>query len=369
MTMDIYERIEKIAKQITAGELELDEKKLRNAINEEVKELLPENFLEDFTILPSSHSDFDKEIKVASLKDISPRVFRALSVGRNIYDNVCFSRQSLMNMGVIGLLKGDDPEKIKSRSIRLSAVQHVHFSCPDCGNADVYTIDMNAKTLSPREEANHACPARELKHDWQGITLPVPSGRVVIANDLRDVVKGGRKSLDEQEKAYAKQFGMSYFSIDSKLGSYVNNVLMRDNGILYIYVGNSSPTIYKDDKSIVAGYNLESMEELLYDDPDNEELKSDFETLSSMQALDSVTTDLWAINFMDYDVFVENCHENGQNPEMLLDDLDAIVTDVPSQSITLPGSIYEDEHNIHDRSILFKLSMLPENKPIKLPTP
>lgn len=125
------------------------------------------------------------------------------------------------------------------------------------------------------------------------LMLGVPSGKIVFANDLRELVAVGDDSGELNSQAGQKQFSEAFIRA----------------GLVYVFVGNSCPSVQRDGDGLKVGsFYLENEEELT--DEEYEAAEAAMDALS----LGSICTDLWAYNAMDYDYFHERMKRCGIDP-------------------------------------------------------
>jgi hypothetical protein len=149
------------------------------------------------------------------------------------------------------------------------------------------------------------------------ITLAVPSGRIIVTDDLRPV-------YDWRDARRKDPPGMAGYN--SALGQAQATWAMAAQGCAYGPVGNTSPGLYRTGDGTYAIASLD-----YHPDTDQEVLPAGWQPLAS------VCTDLWAYSVADY----EDWLSRGGNPaEMGWSDT---VVDV------LPG-YYELTHHTGERS-------------------
>lgn len=151
----------------------------------------------------------------------------------------------------------------------LSSILGLYHECNWCGERQKVTLgDDNVLRV------DKPCPSEN------GITtvieLHVPSGRIIVDDDLRPIYDADMDDLD-----YNTALGQ---------GKYVE--AMAEVGCAYGPVGNSCPSLYRtgDGTYVIAnsGYDQETDDEIPFDG----------------EALASVCTDLWAYSIADYDDWV-----------------------------------------------------------------
>ena len=187
-----------------------------------------------------------------------------------------------------------------------------HFNmeeyCFECGKRYKLIPDIKTKTFNPLTYSSKDKKMIELdnciKANSNGqfsFIHSVPSGKISFANDLRELfTKEELKNIDS-EVSLRSGFDNS---INSTYGQELNSVISSELGLVYIQVGNTSPSIYYDKKNklITAKY------EYLYDKDKQEEI--DTKTKSEIKK-GYICTDLWAVCAMDHSLLVKKAKEHG----------------------------------------------------------
>ena len=186
--------------------------------------------------------------------------------------------------------------------------------CNYCDDFISVIYDFENKIFRPSDyfmDSGRECPvvSKEKKDKFiYKFDLSVPSKKLVFINDIRVVF-----DVEEEEDLS--------ISINSAYGKKVLCEEYVKNGMAYFCVGNSSPTIYQNDKGIII-------------DPENVKLKYDYEKECFKKPNDYIDrgyicTDLWAVCMADYDDFVKRCEQKGIN----IKDLSVVVVDIPKDKI------------------------------------
>lgn len=171
-------------------------------------------------------------------------------------------------------------------------------------------------------------------------TISLPSGKLVFANDLREMLP---EDADEQSDKYIIEKSGYYNTINSLYGQELHTDFWLSLGLIYISTGNTSPTIFKDTKT----NTISAKHETIYDRENDEDVDN---TTENEVEVGSVCTDVWAVCAMDYSVFsalINNQDsDEGDDADDDLDESDYIEcsVDVPPGDYTL--TIYRrDAHN------------------------
>jgi hypothetical protein len=142
----------------------------------------------------------------------------------------------------------------------------------------------------------------------QSLKIKIPSGKLVIANDLRFLLKE-----DEDEE---------YRSVNSYLGRVNNSKYYSDShGCIYYQLGNESPSIFKHLKKD----SLTLKSETLFDNEKDNEVKN---YTSDEVNCGYVCTDLWAFMAMDFDDFTSHCESLDFVVDEIVSDFDVTVVDM-----------------------------------------
>lgn len=189
----------------------------------------------------------------------------------------------------------------------VSACSTTRLTCNECGESVRFRFDSDTLVCSPIDEER--C-SYEHTDKTQSIQLDIPSGKVVIVNDMRRIV-------GEDEHAIAEYFqdgGLSYPSIASRHGRILNTEYWATRNIMYFQAGNSSyDYVWNPETNTMTFMNGE-------EEPDN--------------TLGTISTNLWAVQAMDHDLFSEYCIEQSIDVEDALTSIDGHVVGVPKGTYT-----------------------------------
>lgn len=197
---------------------------------------------------------------------------------------------------------GDGTQVNVSASLSEPYVFGLALRCGACDERPAFKVNGNVVTV------REPCPYPDGMTSV--ITLAVPSGRIVVTDDLRPV-------YDWDDRGMA--------SYNSALGQHQAIEAMARAGCAYGPVGNSSPGLYRTGASnyVIAG--------LAYDEESGTEVLPE-----GWEALAGIITDLWAYSIADYEDWVSR----GGDPESL--GWGDTVVDLP------PGT-YEFTHHTGER--------------------
>ena len=162
--------------------------------------------------------------------------------------------------------------------------------CPLCGEDIAW--ETNGSILRIASE----CPYPEgAVYSWE---LNVPSGKIVVANDLRD-----------------KFIIMEDFNVNALEGCIQTSFKYSSVGMSHGYVGNSCPGVHKkSDSEFLVGNFYEPDEDDDDEDDEDGKYKSGLDhEFEGTKQVASICTDLWWYSIVDYDQFVERYGEPKDN--------------------------------------------------------
>lgn len=150
------------------------------------------------------------------------------------------------------------------------------YACPVCTQPLKLGFDGTGITV-----LNDPCPYPDgLVTEWE---LNVPSGKIVVANDLRDWFPS-----DEDH------------DVNSMLGTHLTTLGYAEVGMSHGFVGNTCPDVYRDgeDRFVVGSYRDEIW------DAEDREYRPNPEPCPWGKKVADVCTDLWWYSIVDYDEFL-----------------------------------------------------------------
>lgn len=169
----------------------------------------------------------------------------------------------------------------------------VGLSCKTCGSSlrirlfDVAGEETRTYQIKP-------CPYPNSLSSYT-MDFAIPSGKLVFANNFLRALfssENARKFRDQCMDHIEKESGY-YHTLSSLLGQKLYSEYSTGEGIGYIHVGNTSPVLLYDEESNIIRITVDNSES---QDISEEELKSFKKNYRGY-----VCTDLWAVQFMDYD--------------------------------------------------------------------
>lgn len=138
--------------------------------------------------------------------------------------------------------------------------------------------------------------------------LKIPSGKIVIANDLRDIFDI-KKNEDD-------------FNVNQIYGKFKCSKFWAKKGMFHCFVGNSCPNVYK---------NLNN-KELIIGDVDQKELnqinkrnvpkKLKNFPIANYRKISNITTGLWWYSIMDYGLYCKLIKENPTRVDIEIFDIE-----------------------------------------------
>lgn len=171
-----------------------------------------------------------------------------------------------------------------------SVIDSEHY-CFVCGNTaklslknDIYTNIISPDSRLARFPAYQPCKYPNGLNEYTNV-LSVPSGRLMFANDLRCLFP----NQDRLSDAYIVDKSGYYNDINSDVGMMYNQEFWNTLGLIYVQVGNTSPNIIKNN---ITGRIFASIN---YTCNKNEDVCG------------HITTDLWAICGIDYELMKDLC--------------------------------------------------------------
>lgn len=160
-------------------------------------------------------------------------------------------------------------------------------SCSMCGEKDLH-LEVNGNGNRVRF-AGAPCPYPNglPLTEWE---LNVPSGKLVVANDLRHVFP-----LPEGDD----------FDINTIRGCIETSLVYAANGMSHAYVGNTCPAVYKygEDRFKVAT----APSKVVWDEKKEKYVKVDPKILFEGKKVASICTDLWWYSICDHAEFKRRC--------------------------------------------------------------
>jgi hypothetical protein len=164
-------------------------------------------------------------------------------------------------------------------------------TCYECGERLPITFDGKTFKAESKCQFPEGMPA-------YSIDLPVPSGKLVIANDLR-------RLFDDEFKVAALKKGMGgsfNFDLNTAMGCRQVFETYGSLGMAHGFVGNTCPGVYRVDENTLTLSMVKCEED--FGDVIKAEIPGEH--------VAGVCTDLWWYSIMDYDKYVEKA---GKEPD------------------------------------------------------
>jgi hypothetical protein len=204
-------------------------------------------------------------------------------------------------------------------------IEEIH--CVDCGcnlkvkkKGDTYTNDLKENEEEYWvyvKEAQSACKFPEGVGHYSNV-INVPSGKLIFSNYLLNLFD--RELAITSDEYISDKCGYRN-SINSDYGVKLNTEFWNNLKVIYIQVGNTSPTLYQNPKTHEITCKMD---------------KSKKDSIKKGK----IDTTVWAVFGMDYDEFIKLCKENGKNTENI-DDLEALEAHYKPVYIDVPAGKYE----------------------------
>jgi hypothetical protein len=185
--------------------------------------------------------------------------------------------------------------------------------CSECGRDIVYTFDGLVVRATP------PCPYPN-GHPVTTFELNVPSGKLVVANDLRHLFPAGCD-----------------YDINTVAGCHETTLAYAKIGMAHGFVGNSCPGLYRRRGGGFVIGNHGAGYIVAKQGADYVEVPVEAAPFEGTRKLTTIGTDLWWYSIVDYDEFVRRCEWKGLDPVKALDDYRADIIKVR------PG-VYQFEH-------------------------
>lgn len=146
------------------------------------------------------------------------------------------------------------------------------FACPFCGESIKFGYDGKRLLI-----LNKPCPhPNGLVTEWE---LNVPSGKLVVANNLRQWFPCSEE-----------------YDINKLIGCHLTTLSAAKVGMSYGFVGNTCPSVYREgDKFVIGSYSDEVWNE------ETEDYDPNPEACPWGERVAGVCTDLWWYSIVDYD--------------------------------------------------------------------
>lgn len=153
--------------------------------------------------------------------------------------------------------------------------------CMHCESKVQITVMSNSEYSIRRADGSTECDAHKLNWNFK---LEVPSGKLLIANNLTRAVKKGISGEDE-------------YSLSSVAGMHKYTSAYASVNMMYAYSGNTSPRVFQDNNTLYFGhYDEDETDSLIY--------------ATQAKEIGCVCTDLWAVTAMDYDLLLSTAAKN-----------------------------------------------------------
>lgn len=227
-------------------------------------------------------------------------------------------------------------KKEKASFYDVSNIFFVSNECHECGERVQYLLDFNDMTIKPRKTETCFMSKIEKTHSME---LDLNSGKVLVANDMRELY-GDRDIMRQKENDFMKEkTGRPFNSVNNRKGRILNTNFWSQQGLMYFQANDLSPEYF---------WNNEE-KHIIFKNVLDDEVVSDKETF-----LDSVCTDLWAVQAMSIDTFKRLCYENKLDEDKMIKELDIEIHDVPKGIYTCTNyyELIEDNEDLNTYCII-----------------
>ncbi len=210
---------------------------------------------------------------------------KAIYEGAEILDELFLGRDAMSERDAGDLIQAINTGIAMDRwaPVNAGGIRMTLRTCPFCGEED-FTLETNGPVLrlagDPCKFADGLPPT-----EWE---LNVPSGKLVIANDLRELFP-----LPEDED----------FDINTPLGCRQTALAYAANGLSHAYVGNTCPGVYSCGKNTFKIVNPPSNEKWNGEEYVKVTPKPKFKG----KRIAGICTDLWWYSICDYEEFRRRC--------------------------------------------------------------
>lgn len=183
-----------------------------------------------------------------------------------------------------------DDNNINCQVINELLCVFARIRCVNCGmRLDITLTSPTTYAVSSGSAEYPVCRALNLSWDFE---LAVPSGKIILANDLRHAFSKKTREVTDT------------LSISNKLGMWQHTKAFADLQMIYAFSGNSSPSIFQQGNNIT----VTNVDE---DECYNEETDLvEYSSLNIGEYKGYICTDLWAVTAMDYSTLIEVATNN-----------------------------------------------------------
>jgi hypothetical protein len=220
-------------------------------------------------------------------------------------------------------LLDDNENLIKNKIIKdfintlnssLMTVDHFCFVCGVTTKSkyhdNQFTSVVEEGSRMAKFSGHHPC---KLPHGIADYSYPlsIPSGKLLFANDLRELFP------DSDPDVYINEKSGYYNGINSELGVMYNQEYWNNLGMVYVQVGNTSPHVFQDKKTQTIQVKPEYR--YLKNRSINEESDEVANYTETEHDLGYVCTDLWAVCAIDHDLMKTLCNQHSLDFEEIFD--------------------------------------------------
>lgn len=184
----------------------------------------------------------------------------------------------------------------------------------------VFSNIVDADSRMARFSGHHACKFSKGLHDYSH-KLDIPSGKLMFANDLRCLFP----EVVHMDTAYITEKSGYSNDINSEVGVMYNKEFWNNHGMIYVQTGSTSPHIFKDKISNVISVKFKHLyvkeaDMANYEQDEDEDDGCVKNYTATEQDFGRITTDLWAVCGIDYNLMKTLCDKHSIDFDELADD-------------------------------------------------
>lgn len=166
------------------------------------------------------------------------------------------------------------------------------YKCSFCG-AENFTVETNG---TEARLSGDACPYPD-GLGWTEWELNIPSGQMVVENDLRDVFPMAGDQDD--------------FDVNTRIGCRLSTLAYAEMGMSHAYVGNSCPQVYLCEEGKYKIANQPDREE--WNEETKEWVEVEVDPPYSGERVTGICTDLWWYSICDLEEYQRRCVKFGED--------------------------------------------------------
>jgi len=336
-----------------------------------VAEFTPDSVLSDMLFKTLSHSGNQNDFLIGESEYNTggyPTPLRSLKGLSRLMEET-FSMMLSMRSSLTITVDLTDEQKIDFLENNFNAAFALggdnSLSCCDCGVNLRYEVDFEAMEIRPSKSWEKRIREQGLPTICTMVTLepktiiiPTPSKKLVMANDLRSLFPEADTRKYIKDNSNGRSSG-----VNDRLGRELHTEYWEEQGMMYFDVGNTSPTVFVDGDNLMVARELD--EDIAYyrdnASPENlKEIESVHAQQEDMTSAGYISTDLWALTAIDYDLFIKRANKMLMLTEQqALVRFDPVIINVPDDTIALTSHY---ELNEEDEILFIRASLKPKQE-------